>query len=478
MGKQLPPPPPPESRTWVTFALIIAAYFLDVIDVSIVQVALPSIRDQFGVTLGLSQWVIGAYGITLAGFLLVSGRAGDIFGQKRVFTAGILIFTAASLAAGLAPSFPILVVMRAVQGIGAAMSTVTALAILIELFPEGPRRNRAFGIFAAVLSAGFAAGSVAGGVLTVFLGWRSVLFVNVPLGIAAAILAMRFIGATRDRSRSRSLDLPGALTVTAGLSLLVYALTNAGNNVITFVDTFLPLILAVSVLAAFVVIEARSKHPLVPLGFVRRSSVMMANLVGLVIASTVVGPSFVVTIFLQQILHYSPLYAGLGLLPGAAIFFAVGGWGASWAVNRFGVRKVRVASTVLIPAGVLLLTRMTVDGDYLQVLPGMVVWALGASLAFPALSAAAFHGILPGEEGLASGFINTTFRIGFPLGLAILLVVAGRVDRMADPTTAPDAVVIGFRWALVASAVLGIIALALTFRIKEPPRGWQPPGGA
>ncbi len=468
-------------RIGIIFALIIVAYFLDVVDFSIVQVALPSIRTEFGISLAESQWVIGAYGITLAGLLMVSGRAGDIYSQKRIFIGGVMIFTLASLAGGLAPSFPVLVVFRALQGAGAAMSTVTALAIMIALFPEGPARNRAFGIFAAVLSAGFAAGSVLGGVLTVSLGWRSVMFVNVPIGIIASLISVKFIPSSRYPYSGKNLDLPGAATITAGLVLLVYALTNAGNSYITFSGTILPLVLAFLLLAGFILIESRSRSPLIPLGFLRRGSVLTANLLGLVLASTLVGPSFMVTIFLQQILDYSALYAGLGLLPGAIIFFIVGGWGASWLVNKFGVKKVLVASTILIPGGILLLTRMSVGGNYFQVLPGMVMWSIGASMAFPALSAAAFSGIRAGEEGLASGFINTTFRVGFPLGLAILLIVSGRTDNMADPAVSPAAVIVGFRYALITAAAMGLLCLFLALRIKEPPKEWNntnpPPSG-
>ncbi len=237
----------------------------------------------------------------------------------------------------------------------------------------------------------------------------------------------------------------------------------------------MPLILGILILAIFGVIEARTKEPLVPLAFMRRGSVLNANLLGLLLASTVTGPSFIVTVFLQQILNYSPLYAGLGLLPPALIFFFMGGWGASRLVNKFGVRWVLIVSTILIPCGVALLIQMSLNGSYFQVLPGMVIWSLGASMAFPALSSAAFSGIQPGEEGLASGFINTTFRIGFPLGLAIMLTVAGQIDGQADPTVSPGAVIVGFRYALIVAAALGFLGLLLALRLKEPPK-WNKSG--
>src|SRR5437016_9726362 len=264
----------------LVFALIIAAVFLDVVDFSIIQVALPSIRTQFLVSLAESQWIVGAYGITMAGFLLLSGRAGDIYGQKKLFISGIVLFTIASMTGGFATSLLFLVVSRAIQGIGAAISTVTAFAIFIGLFPEGNERNRALGIFVAVLSAGFAAGSVAGGILTVTFGWRSVMFINVPIGIVAAVLSQRYLPNAAAKLLNGHLDLPGALTVTGGLLLLVYGLTNAANS-FTSLETIIPLALSIVALAAFVAIESASKAPLMPLSFLRRGTILTANLLSL-----------------------------------------------------------------------------------------------------------------------------------------------------------------------------------------------------
>src|SRR5947209_7232044 len=251
----------------LVFALIIAAVFLDVVDFSIIQVALPSIRTQFLVSLADSQWIVGAYGITMAGFLLLSGRAGDVYGQKRLFVIGVILFSIASLTGGLAPSLLSLVVSRAVQGVGAAISSVTALSIFVMLFSEGRERNRALGIFVAVLSAGFAAGSIMGGILTALFGWRSVMFVNVPIGVAAAALSQKLLPDGGGRMANRRLDLPGALSVTSGLILLVYGLTNASNEGFSSLQAIIPLGLSLLALAGFVAVESRSKFPLVPLGF-------------------------------------------------------------------------------------------------------------------------------------------------------------------------------------------------------------------
>jgi EmrB/QacA subfamily drug resistance transporter len=453
------------------------ASFLDIIDFSIVQVALPTIRTQFLVTLADSQWIVGAYGLTLAGFLMLMGRAGDVYGQKKIFIGGIVLFTIASFAGGLAPSLLVLIVFRALQGIGAAMSTVTAFAIFIRIFPEGPQRNRALGVLVAVLSAGFAAGAVAGGALTVGFGWRSVMFVNVPIGIVAALLSQRFLPKTEGWLKNQRLDVPGAITVTLGTILLVFGLTNAATSGFNSLDTIVPLGLSALVLASFLAIESRSKSPLIPPAFLKRGSVLTANTLALVLTSTVGGVSFIITIYLQNILGYSPLYAGLGTLPSAVIFFLVGGWGASRIMNRLGARRTLLVSTALATVGIALLTVISAQGSYFLVLPGMIVWTLGASIGFPAVNLAAVAGTKPGEEGLASGVVSTSFRIGFPLGLAVLLTVAGAFDPPAaagvGSYAALEGVVTGFRYALFAAVLLSLLGLALASRIKDVKPPWQ-----
>jgi len=459
------------------FALIIMASFLDIIDFSIVQVALPTIRTQFLATLADSQWIVGAYGLTLAGFLMLMGRAGDVYGQKKIFIGGIVLFTIASFAGGLAPSLLVLIVFRALQGVGAAMSTVTAFAIFIRIFPEGPQRNRALGVLVAVLSAGFAAGAVAGGALTVGFGWRSVMFVNVPIGIVAALLSQRYLPKTEGWLKNQRLDVPGAITVTLGTILLVFGLTNASTVGFGTLDTIVPLGLSALMLVSFLVIESRSKSPLIPMEFLKRRSVLNANTLALVLTSTVGGVSFIITIYLQNILGYSPLYAGLGTLPGAIIFFLVGGWGASRIMNRLGARRTLLLSTALATVGIALLTAITAQGSYFVILPGMIVWTLGASIGFPAVNLAAVAGTKPGEEGLASGVISTSFRIGFPLGLAVLLTIAGAFDPPAAASVgsyaALEGVVTGFRYALFAAVLLSLLGLALASRIKDVKPPWQ-----
>jgi len=443
-------------------AVVISAAFLDVVDFSVVQVALPSIQREFHESLASAQWIIGVYGLTLAGFLMVSGRAGDVYGQKRIFVVGIIGFALSSLTAGFAPSLLILIVSRGIQGVAAAMTTATALAILAATFPEGEERNKAFGVLVAVLSAGFAAGSILGGVLTAAFGWRSVMFVNVPIGALAAFLANRFIPVKDGRAAGTRLDIPGAVTVTSGLVLLVYALTNAATVGFVKLETAAPLVLSVGVLAMFVAIERRSTSPLMPLSFVRRRTVFEANLLSILMTASA-GGFLLLTVYLQGMLGYSPLTTGLAFLPPAAIFFFVGGWGASRLVNRLGMKKVLMISAGLVTLGSLLLVPISLEAGYFGILPGSVLWALGASIGFPALAMAGLEGTKPGEEGLASGLIQTSQRLGFPLGLAVLLTVASAFDPLLGLT--------GFRYAFIGATVLGAVALGLAIllgRVRVP----------
>ena len=450
---------------------------MDIIDASIVQVALPTIRTEFGASLADSQWIYGAYAITLAGFLMLMGRAGDVYGQKKVFVAGLAVFTIASFTGGLAPSLLSLVASRLVQGVGAAMTTVTAFAIFIGLFPEGPERNKAMGYIVAVLSGGFAAGATAGGVLTTFLGWRSVMFVNVPIGIVTALFCVRYLPSETGWLRNQHLDVPGALTVTAGTILVVYGLTNAASVGFASVWTIVPLLLATASLGGFLSIESRSKAPLMPLGFIRRGSVLTANALALVLTSIVGGISFIMTIYFQNILGYSALDAGLLVLPPAVVFLFVGGWGAAHVVDGFGAKRTLMISSALIAVGTLLLTPISPTGSYLTVLPGFLVWALGASIGMPAVNIAAVAGTKHGEEGLASGVVNTSFRVGFPVGLAVLLTIAGAFDPPpAGPATAyavAAGIVAGFQVALFAGVLLGVLGFLISLRLKDTKPGWN-----
>src|SRR5437016_2449944 len=458
----------PVLRVRLVFFLVLVAFFMDIIDASIVTVALPSIRTEFAASIPDSQWIYGAYAITLAGFLLLMGRAGDTYGQKKIFVGGLVIFTIASFTGGIAPSLLSLIISRSVQGIGAAMTTVTAFAIFIRIFPEGPERNKALGYIVAVLAGGFAAGAVVGGVLTTFLGWRWVMFINVPIGIGATILCQRYFPIGGGSLQNQHLDIPGALTVTSGTMLLVFGLTNAAGLGFTSVLTYIPLITSVLVLGLFLMIESRSVSPLVPLSFIRRGSVLTANILALVLTSVVGGVGFIIPVYFQNILGYSALDSGLLTLPPALIFFVVGGFVASRLVNKFGAKKILLVSSGLVAIGTLLLTPMSPNGNPFILMPGLLIWALGASIGFPAINIAAVAGTKPGEEGLASGVVSTSSRMGFPIGLAILLTVAGAFD----PPSSAAGIVAGFQVAVIAASLIGVLGFLIALRLKDVKPAW------
>ncbi|MDA4118010.1 MAG: MFS transporter [Thaumarchaeota archaeon] len=464
--KKTPSPP----RLTLILSLLVAAQFVIVLDFSIVQIALPTMRNELGISLADSQWIVSAYGLTFAGFLLLSGRASDLYGRRRLFAIGLVVFALSSLAGGLAPSESVLIGARAVQGIGAAIASATGLSLLVVTFQEGRERNRALSVFAAVSSAGFAAGVILGGVLTATLGWRSIFFVNVPIGILTAVLANRLLVESRGDTTQRRLDLPGALSVTAGLSILVYALTNAANSGLLSLQTLAPLGLSTIVLAGFLVIEQRSSAPLMPLSFLRRGAIFGANALAILTIAAVSSMIFLLTIYLQQIQGYSALSAGISFLPTALVFLSVGGYLSAKLVTRFGPKPVLIVGTTIQAAGFLLLAQLAVGTPFVTgLLPEMLVVSLGAALSFTAFNIAALSGARKGEEGLASGLINTSTQVGGPVGLAIAVTIVGIVAAsLGGSVTAAAATVAGFRYAFLGAAVLSVVGIAFASLMKSP----------
>ena len=462
------PASPP--RLGLILTLLVLAQFVIVLDFSIVQIALPTMRAELGISLADSQWIVSAYGLTFAGFLLLSGRASDIYGRRRLFGIGLVVFAVSSLAGGLAPSESVLIGARAIQGVGAAIASATGLSLLVVTFPEGRERNRALSVFAAVSSAAFAAGVILGGVLTATLGWRSIFFVNVPIGVVTAILATRLLVESRGDPTQRRLDLPGALSVTAGLSILVYALTNAANNGLLSPLTLAPLGLSAIVLASFLAIERRSSAPLMPLSFLRRGAVFSANALAILTIAAVSSMIFLLTIYLQQIQAYSALSAGLAFLPTAMVFLFVGGFLSARLVTRFGPKPVLLVGMTVQTAGFILLARLSVGTPYFTgLLPEMLVVSLGAALSFTAFNIAALSGARKGEEGLASGLINTSTQVGGPIGLAIAVTIVGVVAAgLGASVTAAAATVEGFRYAFLGAALLSGIGIVFASLIRRP----------
>jgi EmrB/QacA subfamily drug resistance transporter len=445
------------------------AQFVVVLDFSIVQIALPTMRTQLGISLADSQWIVSAYGLTFAGLLLLSGRMSDYYGRRRLFALGLVLFALSSLAGGLAPSEVVLIAARAVQGIGGAIASATGLSLIVVSFSEGPERNRALSVFSAVSSAAFAAGVVLGGVLTASLGWRYVFFINVPIGIVAALLTPRFVSESREESANRHLDIPGAVSVTVGLSLLVYALTEAANTSLLSPTTLGFLALAAGVLTTFMVIEARSRAPLMPLSFLRRGTVFIANAIALLMLSAFSAMVFLLTIYLQQINGYSALSAGIDFVPSALVFFFVGGFLSARFVTRFGMKPVLVASMVLTTVGFFMLSRIGLGTPFLTyLLPAMLVASVGGALAYTAFNIAALSGAKHGEEGLASGLVNTSSQVGGPVGLAIAVTIASVVAaRLAGQLAPSAAIVAGFGYSFLGDTFITGIALAFALSLRR-----------
>ncbi len=437
--------------------LLAMAQFVIVIDASIVNVALPSIGAQLHFSRSDLSWVVNAYTLTFGGFLLLGGRLADLLGRRRMFTVGLVLFTFASLAGGVAQSEGWLIAARAIQGLGAAAVSPAALSIITTTFADGAERNRALGIWGAVAGAGGAAGVLLGGILTSGLSWRWVLFVNVPIGLAAAALGPRLLLESRaDADQEKSFDLPGAVTVTAGLALLVYGVVDAVNSGWGSMGTLLRLAAAAVLLVAFLVIELRQRQPLMPFSIFRLRTLRGANIVGLLIGMSLFSMFFFISLYLQNVLHYSPIKAGLSYLP-LSIGIILSAGGASQIVTRVGFKPPLVAGMLLIAGGLLWFSQVhSPGGSYAaDVLGPSLLAAVGLGLAFVPVTIAAVSGTEPREAGLASGLINTSTQVGGALGLAILATVANsRTQGLLHAGTHNGAVALtkGFDRAFLAGA--------------------------
>jgi EmrB/QacA subfamily drug resistance transporter len=405
--------------------LLAMTQFVIVIDASIVNVALPSIGTHLHFSRDDLSWVVNSYTLTFGGFLLLGGRMADLLGRRRMFMLGLVVFSVASFAGGIAQSETWLITARAVQGLGAAIVSPAALSIITTTFAEGPERNRALGVWGAVAGAGGAAGVLLGGVLTSGLSWRWVLFVNVPIGLAAAALAPRTLAESRGEDGVRSFDFPGAVTVTAGLALLVYAVVDAVNSGWGSTTTILRLAGAAVLLAAFVIIELRTRHPLVPFSIFRLRTLRGADIVGLLIGMSLFSMFFFISLYLQDVMHYSPIKTGISYLP-LAVGIILSAGAASQFVNRVGFKIPLITGLLLIAGALLWFSRVpSPGGSYLSdILGPSVMAAVGLGFAFVPVTIAAVTGTRPHEAGLASGLINTSQQVGGALGLAILATVA------------------------------------------------------
>jgi EmrB/QacA subfamily drug resistance transporter len=447
---------------WLALALLAAAQFVVILDASIVNVALPSIGADLNFSQENLSWVVNAYVLVFGGFLLLGGRLADLLGRRRVFMIGLVLFALASLAGGLASTEAQLIIARAIQGLGAALLSPAALSLVTVLFEEGSERNKAMGVWGAVAGSGGAAGVLLGGMLTEWAGWEWVLFVNVPVGIAAAALAPRLL--PESRTEGRHFDFAGAFTVTAGLSLLVYALVDANSAGWASAQTLGLGALSLALIAAFYGIERRSKAPLMPFpGIFRIRTITGINVSAVLIAAALFSMFFFISLYMQQVLGYSALEAGLAYLPLAVGIIITAGASAGL-VTRFGFKPVLVTGLLVTAVGLLWFTQVDVGGSYVSDLLGpMMLAAVGLGLAFVSMTVAAVSGVEAHEAGLASGLINTSQQIGGALGLAILATVANSTtdDALASGTAMPSALTEGFQAAFAVGAGIAIAGAVL-----------------
>jgi EmrB/QacA subfamily drug resistance transporter len=455
----------PHSSTnkWLALALLAAAQFVVVLDASIVNVALPSIGRDLHFSQDNLSWVVNAYVLVFGGFLLLGGRMADLLGRRRLFIAGLILFAVASLAGGLAQSEGWLIAARAVQGLGAALLSPAALSLVTVLFAEGADRNKAMGVWGAVAGSGGAVGVLLGGMLTEWAGWEWVLFVNVPIGIIAAFLAPRLLPESRNEGE-RHFDVAGAVTITAGLSLLVYALVDANSAGWGSTQTLGLSAIAVALIAAFYVIERRQKAPLVPFpGIFRIRTITGINVSAVLVAASLFSMFFFISLYMQNVLGFSALEAGLAYLPLAVGLIITAGASAGL-VTRFGFKPVLVSGLIITAAGLIWFGQVSPDGSYVgDVLFPSLLAAVGLGLAFVSMTVAAVSGVEPHEAGLASGLINTSQQIGGALGLAILATVANsRIDDLAASGTPQNvALTEGFQSAFLVGAGIAIAGAVL-----------------
>jgi EmrB/QacA subfamily drug resistance transporter len=461
----------PDPNRWKALAIVCAAFFMTVLDVSIVNVALPSIGKALHFTEANLQWVITAYAITFGGFLLLGGRAADLLGRRRVFYVGVMVFTVASFLCGLAWSESVLIGARALQGLGAAIISPAALSIIMTSFDEGAERNKALGIWGAIGGSGAAVGVLAGGVLTKYLGWEWIFFVNVPVGAAALLLAPRFVRESRS-DRKQTQDIAGAITITAGLALLVYGVSEAPNHGWSSSWTVSRLAVAAALLIAFVVVETRARHPLMPFRIFRVSTVAGANVAGLLLGAVVFANFFLLTLYVQNVLHWSALKTGVTFVAtaGSAILWA----GVAQAlVTKIGAKTVMATGFVATIAGLLWYTQIPVHASYAtDLLPGYLLIGLALPFSFIPVSIAALAGVEQHEAGLASGLINTAQQVGGAIGVAVtssvLLTHSNTLLKQGTPF--PDAWTSGTHWGFwvaVGIAVAGLAATLLLIRNNE-----------
>jgi EmrB/QacA subfamily drug resistance transporter len=461
-------------RRWLILAVVGAAFFMTILDVAIVTVAIPSIQDELHIEESTVQWLLTAYAITFGGFLLLGGRMADLLGRRRIFVVGLILFTAASLACGLATSAAVLIAARTVQGLGAAIISPAALSIVSTTFTEGAERNKALGIWGALGASGAAAGVLFGGILTKYLGWEWIFYVNVPVGALVLALTAPIVPESRLEVARRRFDAAGAVTVTGGLALLVYAISKAPDVGWGSARTILLIIGSAALLAAFVLVELRSRAPLMPFSIFRLRSLTAANVVGFLLGGVVYANFFLLTLYVQQVLGWSALKTGI-------TFLATAGTTVIWAgvsqalVTKVGPRRIMTSGLVILAVALYWYTRIPVDGHYWpDLLPAYLVFALGMAFTFIPVSIAALAGVSGEQAGLASGLMNTSQQIGGAVGVAIAATIFTSQAKSLLGTGHPtaEAFTSGYQhafWALIGLSLAGALAAAALLRREELP---------
>jgi EmrB/QacA subfamily drug resistance transporter len=452
-----------QKRWWALLVLCMGSLMI-VLDSTIVNVALPSIREDLGFSQTSLAWVVNAYLLTFGGFLLLGGRLGDLFGHRRLFLIGISLFTVASLACGLSTTQGLLVSARAVQGLGGAVASAVSLSLMMTLFTEPAERAKAMGVFGFVAAGGGTIGVLLGGILTDALNWHWIFLVNLPIGVLVYFLSLRLLPPAHVAGATRRLDVAGAVTVTVALMLAVYAIVNGNQKGWTSGQTLGLLGAAVFLMGLFLVIETRVKSPLMPLGLFRLRNVATANVVGVLWAAAMFAWFFISALYLQLVLGYRPLEVGLAFLP-ASLIMGVFSLGLSAKlVMRFGFRRPLATGLLLAALGLAVFVRAPVDGSYLvHVLPSMILLGFGAGMAFNPVLLAAMSDVEPSESGLASGIVNTSFMMGGALGLAVLASIAtSRTDSLRSSGDSPLVALNGGYHAAFLVGALFAVSAALT----------------
>ncbi|MEQ5841971.1 DHA2 family efflux MFS transporter permease subunit [Paraburkholderia acidicola] len=448
-------------KRWLALIVLCLGVLMIVLDTTIVNVALPSIATDLGFSETSLVWVVNAYMLTFGGFLLLGGRLGDLYGHRKLFLGGIVLFTVASLACGLSNSQVLLVCARAVQGLGGAVVSAVSLSLIMNLFTEPAERAKAMGIYGFVCAGGGSIGVLLGGLLTNVLSWHWIFLVNLPIGIAVYALCIGLLPDGRGHAEGEKLDVAGAATVTVSLMLAVYAIVNGNEAGWTSAQTLGLLAVAVVLFAVFLLIEARVQHPLMPLGLFRLRNVAVANITAVLWAAAMFAWFFISALYLQRVLGYRPLQVGLAFLPANVImaFFSLG-LSAKF-VMRFGIRIPLAVGLGIAAVGLLLFARAPVDGHFVvDTLPGMLLLGFGAGIAFNPMLLAAMSDVEPGESGLASGMVNTSFMMGGALGLAVLASLAAARSGTLAAAQAPEAVALngGYHVAFVFGAAFAALA--------------------